>query len=184
MSYDSFSNVIDLLQLGASPCHQTGAQAKHSRQQSEALRKMLLAVVSDVRLVLVRIAEQLYRLRQAKHSIAEEQHADGDGDARNLRGARESAWCLAAEMGTRGSVISLPGTGNLPLHRGGPEGKTHRTRGFHRYSEIDAARGTAQAGVDAEISGRPKHIYSIWRKMQRKDRGLESCTIFAPYGCW
>ena len=35
-------------------------------QQSEALRKMLLAVVSDVRLVLVRIAEQLYRLRQAK----------------------------------------------------------------------------------------------------------------------
>ena len=35
-------------------------------QQSEALRKMLLAVVSDVRLVLVRIADQLYRLREAK----------------------------------------------------------------------------------------------------------------------
>ena len=35
-------------------------------RQSEALRKMLLAVVSDVRLVLVRIAEQLHRLRQAK----------------------------------------------------------------------------------------------------------------------
>ena len=35
-------------------------------KQSEALRKMLLAVVSDVRLVLVRIAEQLYRLRRAK----------------------------------------------------------------------------------------------------------------------
>ena len=35
-------------------------------QQSEALRKMLLAVVSDIRLVLVRIAEQLYKLRQAK----------------------------------------------------------------------------------------------------------------------
>ena len=37
-------------------------------KQSEALRKMLLAIVSDVRLVLVRIAEQLYRLRQAKKS--------------------------------------------------------------------------------------------------------------------
>ena len=35
-------------------------------RQSEALRKMLLAIVSDVRLVLVRIAEQLYRLRQAR----------------------------------------------------------------------------------------------------------------------
>jgi (p)ppGpp synthase/HD superfamily hydrolase len=39
-------------------------------QQSEALRKMLLAVVSDVRLVLVRIAEQLFRMRSAKNSPA------------------------------------------------------------------------------------------------------------------
>ena len=30
------------------------------------------------------------------------------------------------------------------------------------------------AGVEAEISGRPKHIYSIYRKMRRKDRGIES----------
>ena len=43
-------------------------------QQSEALRKMLLAVVSDVRLVLVRIAEQLYRLRQAKKAPTRLQH--------------------------------------------------------------------------------------------------------------
>ena len=39
-------------------------------QQSEALRKMLLAVVSDVRLVLVRIADQLNRLREAKTASA------------------------------------------------------------------------------------------------------------------
>ena len=44
-------------------------------QQSEALRKMLLAVVSDVRLVLVRIAEQLYRLRCAKNAPMDEQQA-------------------------------------------------------------------------------------------------------------
>ncbi|MDH3490907.1 MAG: HD domain-containing protein, partial [Gammaproteobacteria bacterium] len=44
-------------------------------QQSEALRKMLLAVVSDVRLVLVRIAEQLFRLRQAKTAPREVQQA-------------------------------------------------------------------------------------------------------------
>ena len=44
-------------------------------QQSEALRKMLLAVVSDVRLVLVRIADQLHRLRQAKDADEAEQQA-------------------------------------------------------------------------------------------------------------
>ncbi|MFQ5609516.1 MAG: HD domain-containing protein, partial [Woeseiaceae bacterium] len=46
-------------------------------QQSEALRKMLLAVVADVRLVLVRIAEQLYRLRCAKAAPRAEQQALG-----------------------------------------------------------------------------------------------------------
>ena len=44
-------------------------------KQSEALRKMLLAVVSDVRLVLVRIAEQVYRLRQAKQAPEAERQA-------------------------------------------------------------------------------------------------------------
>ena len=44
-------------------------------KQSDALRKMLLAVVADVRLVLVRIAEQLYRLRRAKNSPKIEQTA-------------------------------------------------------------------------------------------------------------
>ena len=44
-------------------------------QQSEALRKMLLAVVSDVRLVLVRIAEQLHRMRAAKSASAAEKRA-------------------------------------------------------------------------------------------------------------
>jgi len=44
-------------------------------QQSEALRKMLLAVVSDVRLVLVRIAEQLHRMREARDATAAEKQA-------------------------------------------------------------------------------------------------------------
>jgi GTP pyrophosphokinase len=35
-------------------------------------------------------------------------------------------------------------------------------------------RELRDAGIDAQVAGRPKHIYSIWRKMQRKDRGLES----------
>jgi GTP pyrophosphokinase len=44
-------------------------------QQSESLRKMLLAVVSDVRLVLVRIAEQLFRLREAREAPRNVQQA-------------------------------------------------------------------------------------------------------------
>ena len=64
----SLSRIIEgLLRLGqfALPADWLPGEAL-AVQQSEALRKMLLAVVSDVRLVLVRIAEQLYRLRRAK----------------------------------------------------------------------------------------------------------------------
>jgi GTP pyrophosphokinase len=39
-------------------------------------------------------------------------------------------------------------------------------------------------GVDADISGRAKHIYSIWRKMQRKGWNSARSTTCAPCACW
>ena len=74
---DDISKVVsDLVQLGhfSLPASWKPGEALGGRQ-SEALRKMLLAVVSDARLVLVRIAEQLYRLRQAKDAPPQEQRA-------------------------------------------------------------------------------------------------------------
>ncbi|MDH3408996.1 MAG: HD domain-containing protein, partial [Gammaproteobacteria bacterium] len=68
--------IIGLVQLGrfSLPSGWQPGEALAAKQ-SEALRKMLLAVVSDVRLVLVRIAEQLYRMRRAKDATPEEQRA-------------------------------------------------------------------------------------------------------------
>src|SRR5690606_25209359 len=68
--------VTELLQLGRfrlPPDWQPGEALAIS--QSEALRRMLLAMVSDVRLVLIRIAEQLFRLREAKSLTREQQRA-------------------------------------------------------------------------------------------------------------
>ncbi len=143
-------------------------------KQSEALRKMLLAVVSDVRLVLVRIAEQLYRLRQAKTASRNEQK-------RLAIETREIYAALASRLGVWQFKWELE---DLAFRYLDPDRYKSIARALNekrgeREQFIELVTSTLQAELDqqsikAQISGRPKHIYSIWRKMQRKDRGLES----------
>jgi len=143
-------------------------------QQSEALRKMLLAVVSDVRLVLVRIAEQLHRLRAAKNA------SDVEKQALALE-TREIYASLANRLGVwqlKWELEDLAFRYAQPARYAEIAAALKEKRG-EREAFIDEVRSILErelqaAGISAEVSGRPKHIYSIWRKMQRKDRGLES----------
>ena len=143
-------------------------------QQSEALRKMLLAVVSDVRLVLVRIAEQLYRLRLAKKAAVDEQRAIAV-ETREIYAAlanRLGVWQLKWELEDLSFRYLEPDTykriaKTLKEKRQEREVFIERVKTELR-GELDAHQ------VEADISGRPKHIYSIWRKMQRKGSGLEN----------
>ena len=143
-------------------------------QQSEALRKMLLAVVSDVRLVLVRIAEQLYRLRCAKQAPAEIQKALAL-EAREIYAAlanRLGVWQLKWELEDL-SFRYLEPEGYLDIARALKEKRAEREE-FIEHVQRTLKRELDNQGIAATISGRPKHIYSIWRKMQKKDRGIES----------
>ena len=141
-------------------------------QQSEALRKMLLAVVSDVRLVLVRIAEQLYRLRCAKNAPKNEQQALAI-ETREIYAAlanRLGVWQLKWELEDLAFRYIDPDTYKQIA-------KTLNEKRIERESFIDNVKSILlielkKMGVKADISGRPKHIYSIWRKMQRKGSDL------------
>ena len=136
--------------------------------QAETLRKMLLAVVGDPRLVVARIAVQLARLRSAR-------------DATPAR--RET---LAAETrAVFAPLASRLGIGRLKWeledlafrylepddYRALAAALNERRADREQY--IDDLRSTLQqelhaAGLEAEVSGRAKHLYSIHRKMQRK----------------
>ena len=167
--------VIDLLQLGSFslPAEWQPGEAL-AVKQSEALRKMLLAVVSDVRLVLVRIAEQLFRLRQAKTASKEEQRAVAV-ETREIYAAlanRLGVWQLKWELEDLAFRYLDPDTYASIA-------KALKEKRAERESFLQVVQSTLQAelekqGVSAEISGRAKHIYSIWRKMQRKDSGLDA----------
>jgi GTP pyrophosphokinase len=143
-------------------------------QQSEALRKMLLAVVSDVRLVLVRIAEQLFRLREAREAPRDVQQALAI-ETREIYAAlanRLGVWQLKWELEDLAFRYVDPDT-YRDIAMALNEKRTEREK-FIEAVKTQLQGELQTNGINADISGRPKHIYSIWRKMQRKDRGLDS----------
>lgn len=136
--------------------------------QAEALRKMLLAVVGDVRLVVVRLAEQLQQMRSAKGL--------GTSQQRKLAvETREVYAPLANRLGVWQVKWELE---DLAFRYLEPLQYKHiaaalKSRRSERERYIDELKTLLQnamrsAGVDARIDGRPKHIFSIWRKMQVK----------------
>ena len=141
-------------------------------QQSDALRRMLLAVVSDPRLVLIRVAEQVLRLRDAKKR-PEEQHrlALETREIYAPVASRLGAWQFKWELEDLAFRFLEPDTYKR-IARMLKEKRVEREQFIDSVREMLQAELTA-AGIEAEVSGRPKHIYSIWRKMQRKSRGLE-----------
>ena len=136
--------------------------------QAEALRNMLLAVIGDVRLVLVRLAEQLHRMRGAKHLGAVER--------RRLALETQAVYApLANRLGVWRLKWELEDLAFRHLHTAqyheiAAALKTNRSE---REAYVEALKASLRdrlrtAGIEAAIEARPKHIYSIWRKMQSK----------------
>src|ERR1700722_11185515 len=142
-------------------------------QQAETVRKMLLAVADDPRLIVARLAEQLVRLRHARE-LADEPRQ------RLALETREILAPLANRLGVWNLKWELE---DLAFRYLEPEEYHHIARALaerrvdreHYISSVCALikRELREAGVAAMIFGRPKHIYSIARKMRRKQLGFE-----------
>jgi GTP pyrophosphokinase len=142
-------------------------------RQAETLRKMLLAVVSDPRLVLARVAEQLVGLRHAREASPEERERRAV-EARAIFAPlanRLGVWQLKWELEDLAFRYLEP----EEYRRIAAELNERRTD-RERYIETLCAQLRAElekAGVHAEVYGRPKHMYSIHRKMSRKHLAFE-----------
>jgi len=142
-------------------------------QQAETLRNMLLAVAADPRLVVARLAEQLVRLRHARALPVEEQQ-------RLALESREIFAPLANRLGIWNLKWELEDQAfrylESPEYHRIAAALAERRVDRERYIEQICAllaRELQQAGISASVYGRPKHIYSIWRKMQRKQVDFE-----------
>ena len=159
------------------PRNWSPAQGLDARQ-AETLRKMLLAVVSDPRLILARLAEHLVALRHAK-----DLPSDAAGLAERERRAIE-ARAVFAPLASRLGVWQLKWElEDLAFRHLEPEeyrriasALNERRADRERYIEELCGRLRSElqaAGIEAEVYGRPKHMYSIYRKMQRKQLAFE-----------
>ncbi|HXV11409.1 MAG TPA: bifunctional (p)ppGpp synthetase/guanosine-3',5'-bis(diphosphate) 3'-pyrophosphohydrolase [Burkholderiales bacterium] len=143
--------------------------------QSEALRKMLLAMVQDVRVVLVKLADHLQELRfLVKHEPGpiREEKARLTHELFAPLASRLGVWQLKWEMEDLSLRIREPDAYRT-IARWLDEKRADR----ESYIENVVAQlkgELARAGIAAEVSGRPKNIYSIYKKVQRKSMGFES----------
>ena len=166
-------HVVELVRLGSFGLPEQWKPGKPlPSAQAETLRKMLLAIVADVRLVTVRLADQLQRMRSAK-SLPEAQQQRAAMETRVIFAPlanRLGIWYLKWELEDLSFRFLEPQTYRdiaIGLHE-------RREEREGRITEVIEwlKKRLADEGVKANVEGRPKHIYSIWRKMQRKDVGL------------
>jgi GTP pyrophosphokinase len=145
-----------------------GATEAARQPQAEVLRKMLLAMVEDIRVVLIRLASRTQTLRFLAHAPGAERAAvaretlDIYAPLANRLGVWQLKWELE-DMSFRFLEPEL----YKRIAKMLDERRTERET-FISDSIATLSRALAAAGVRAEVTGRPKHIYSIYSKMKGK----------------
>ena len=153
--------------------HQQESRAQQPAEQAESLRKLLLAMAEDVRVVLIKLADRLHNMRTLKY-------LDGERQQRIARETLDIYAPLANRLGIWQIKWELE---DLSLRYLKPEdyqtiarqlAEKREDRESYIRSVIKLLEHELnKAGIRARITGRSKHIYSIWRKMQRKQLGFD-----------
>jgi len=144
--------------------------------RAEGLRRLLLALVADMRVVLIALAWQLARLRQVRELDPDLRRALAH-ETRVIHAPlanRLGIWQLKWELEDLSFRYLEPET-YQQIKSLVAERRADREAFIHTF--MARLRSVVeQQNIPAEITGRPKHIYSIWRKMQRK--GLDFHELF------
>ena len=138
-------------------------------EKAESLRKMFLAMVEDIRVVLIKLADRVHNMRTL----------EGHPEHKRRRIARETLEIFAPLANRLGiwqikweledlSFRYLEPVTYRNLSRAMDQKRAERVSWMDETRET-LAKALIESGIKAEINGRPKHIYGIYRKMRRKD---------------
>ncbi len=141
--------------------------------QTETLRRMLLSMTQDVRAVLIKLAYRIQRLKilpkesyELRRFIAQET-LDIYAPIANRMGIHQLKWELE-DMAFR----YLKPQSYRRIAKSLSDNRIQRENCINNFIGL-LQKKLAEEGITAEIYGRPKHIYSIWKKMQRKQLDID-----------
>jgi GTP diphosphokinase / guanosine-3',5'-bis(diphosphate) 3'-diphosphatase len=172
----SFGGEVSRLVDGVTKLSRLEMQSDRARQ-AENFRKLLLAMSSDIRVLLVKLADRLHNMRTLHF------FEDVDKRRRIALETMEIYAPLAERIGMQEIKDELEDLAFAEINRDARDSiiarlEFLRERGAGLVERIaDRLKRTlAEAGVEAWVSGREKRPYSIWRKMQRKNVTLEQLS--------
>ncbi len=141
---------------------------REAGRNSEGLRRLLLSIVQDLRVVPILLARHLAQMRVADKASEEQRRALAQltRDIHAPLANRLGIWQLKWELEDLAFRDLEPDTYRR-IAREVDESRLARERYIEAVKKT-LSKALAVQGLRAEISGRPKHIYSIWRKMQKK----------------
>jgi RelA/SpoT family (p)ppGpp synthetase len=176
---EQFGAEVAILVDGVSKLDQIQFTSK-AEAQAESFRKMMLAMIEDIRVILVKLADRLHNMRTMEAMPRRKQ-------ARIARETLEIYAPIANRLGINHLKVSLEDLGLrylYPFRYRVLERALKRSRGSQRQivrkisERIELAM--AEEGIKGKVIGREKHIYSIYRKMAEKKRSLKD--IVDVYG--
>ena len=145
-------------------------------KQAENLRKLLLAIAHDVRVLLIKLADRLHNMRTLNYMPPEPRR----------RAAEETIEIYAPLAGRMGMHEMREELEDLAFRELNPEaygvvsGRLNAVADRHQHliTEIEKqlTKKLADRGIKARVSGRRKRAYSVWRKMERKSVGFEQLS--------
>ena len=146
----------------------SGSFEESAEPQLEKLRRMLLDQASDVRVVLIALARRVQLMRVLKH-VPEPQRLAIATQTQRIHAPianRLGVWQLKWELEDLALRYLEPDAYQRIAKA--LEGKRAERQAFIANVKARLRAECAAHGIAIEISGRPKHIFSIWKKMQRK----------------
>ncbi|HEY6024067.1 MAG TPA: bifunctional (p)ppGpp synthetase/guanosine-3',5'-bis(diphosphate) 3'-pyrophosphohydrolase [Pseudolabrys sp.] len=145
-------------------------------KQAENLRKLLLAIADDVRVLLIKLADRLHNMRTLGYMPPEARR----------RAAEETLEIYAPLAGRMGMHEMREELDDLAFRELYPEAYevvtarlnalTERSKLLISEIEKQLTKKLADRGIEARVVGRRKRAYSIWRKMERKSVGFEQLS--------
>ena len=166
-----FGNEIATLVDGVSKLDQMHFTSR-AEAQAESFRKMMLAMIGDIRVILVKLADRLHNMKTMDSMPA-------DKRARIARETLEIYAPIANRLGINHMKIDLEDLGFrylYPFRYSVLQRALRRSKGSQRQIVKKISErfrdAMGQEGIEGEVIGREKHLYSIYKKMAEKKRML------------